>query len=307
MSVAPFTDRARKVMILAYQEAKRRRSESVESGHLLLGLIEEGNGVAAHLLKSLGVDFGSARREVDNLLAAAGTGTTALGRLSYASDAKKVLRRSREEGRDLRSNYIGTEHILLGLLQDGDGTAGQALRNLGLDLSTVQAETRRFLGAPAASVKRHRPLPPHISVGPLGRFILGFLSFLSSAAFAAFAGLLATAILRNVAAPAPLWAVVLRHVALDLFAIASIFMLLLAMSFWAGGSRRADPLLRKMMPKAVLAIGAILIAIFVIVAVAIPGLRIVCVAEIAVIIALPIVFLIKWRVRTQHDQDDQSA
>jgi len=97
MSVVLFTDRARKVMILAYQEAQRFSHEHVGTGHLLLGLIKEGSGVAAHVLKNLGVNYSDARCKVENLLFAVGPGSATLGKLPYSPGAEKVLQYSLEE------------------------------------------------------------------------------------------------------------------------------------------------------------------------------------------------------------------
>jgi hypothetical protein len=255
-----FTDRARKILKLAYREA-RLRHEHVDSGHLLLGLIQEGGGVAAHVLRGLGVNFADVRREVENLLFAAERGTAAVDKLSYPPAVKKVLRYSLEEARSLNHNYVGSEHLLLGMLRDRGGIAAQALSKVGVELTAARAAIVQLLGAPHSVEKCPRPLPSHISVGLLGRAFFGLCAFLSSLAFGAFAADLVVWLVM-VGPPALLWKAVLVHLVIDVFTVASIFMLLLAISFWAGGSRWTDRLLTKMMRKGVVAVGVILTALF---------------------------------------------
>ncbi len=308
MSAVPFTDRTRKIMALAVAEAKRRR-EDLDTGHLLLAVLDEGTGVAAIVLRNLGADFRDARREIENRLLAIDRGGTSDDQPHPMRGLRDVLRYALEEAENLNQKYVGSEHILLGLLRDRSGMATRVLGTLGLNAMAVRVETQRVLGTSSARGKRCRPLPPHISVGLPGRLVLGLCSFLSAAVFGAIAVALGGAALFSKApAPAPLLAVVIRHVVIDLFAtafaIASIFMLLLAISFWSGGSRWADPLLRKMMPKAVMVIGGFLIAVFVIVAAAMPELRIVCGVEVfAIVVAGLIVLITRWRVRRVHSGD----
>ncbi len=175
--LAQYTDRARKVTALAFQEAHRLGHEQVDSGHLLLGVIKEGNGVAAHVLKDLGVNLGDVRREVENLLFSTGPGLSAVGKLSYTAAAAKVLQFATEEASSLNHNFVGSEHLLLGMLHDGDSVAAQALRKAGLELTEVRAATVQLLAGPRNAAKRPRPLPSHISVGPLGRAVLGSAHF----------------------------------------------------------------------------------------------------------------------------------
>jgi ATP-dependent Clp protease ATP-binding subunit ClpC len=173
MAGLPFTDRARKIIVLAKQQAERLRHEYVDSGHLLLGLIEEGNGVAVYVLKSLGVDLNNARRDVETLLSAAGPTDATPETSVFSPDGERVIEYAVEETRNLSHEYVGSEHILLALLRDRETISGQVLHNLGLDLPTVRAETLRILGARPAAGKH--PLPEHISTGPVGLALFGLL------------------------------------------------------------------------------------------------------------------------------------
>ncbi|GHT13049.1 ATP-dependent Clp protease ATP-binding protein [Planctomycetales bacterium] len=140
-----FTDRARKVMQLANQEAQRFNHEYVGTEHLLLGLIKEGSGVAANVLKNLDIDLRKIRHEVEKVVKS-GPDTVTMGRLPQTPRAKKVLEYSMEEARNLNHNYVGTEHLLLGLLREQEGVAAQVLMNLGLKLDEVRREVLNLLG-----------------------------------------------------------------------------------------------------------------------------------------------------------------
>jgi bifunctional DNase/RNase len=142
-----FTDRARKVMQLANQEAQRFHHEYIGTEHILLGLINEGNGVAANVLKNLGLDLRRIRLEVEKLIQS-GPDMMTMGKLPQKPRAKKVIEYAMEEARDLNHNYVGTEHILLGLLRENGGVAAQVLMNLGLKLDEVRAEILALLGYP---------------------------------------------------------------------------------------------------------------------------------------------------------------
>jgi len=141
-----FTERARKVMALANQEAQRFNHEYIGTEHLLLGLVKEGSGVGANVLKNLGVDLRKVRMEVEKLVKA-GPDMVTMGKLPQTPRAKKVVEYSIEEARNLNHNYVGTEHILLGLLREQDGVAAQVLMNLGLKLEEVREEVLNLLGA----------------------------------------------------------------------------------------------------------------------------------------------------------------
>ena len=141
-----FTDRARKVMGLARQEAQRLNHEYIGTEHILLGLVQEGSGVAANVLKNLDVDLRKVRQEVEKLVKT-GPSMVTMGRLPFTPRAKKVLELALEEASNLGHNYIGTEHILLGLIKEQDGKAAMVLTNLSIQLDTVRSEILDFLGA----------------------------------------------------------------------------------------------------------------------------------------------------------------
>ena len=141
-----FTERARKVMALANQEAQRFNHSYIGTEHVLLGLIKEGSGVGANVLRNLGVDLQKVRMEVEKLVKA-GPDTVTMGKLPYTPRAKKVTEFAIEEARNLNHNYVGTEHLLLGLLREHEGVAAQVLMNLGLKLDEVREEILNLLGA----------------------------------------------------------------------------------------------------------------------------------------------------------------
>ncbi len=140
-----FTDRARKVMQLANQEAQRFNHEYIGTEHVLLGLVKEGSGVAANVLKNLEVDLRKIRLEVEKLVQS-GPEMVTVGKLPQTPRAKKVIEYSMEEARNLNHSYVGTEHILLGLLREQEGVAAQVLMNLGLKLEDVREEVLNLLG-----------------------------------------------------------------------------------------------------------------------------------------------------------------
>ena len=140
-----FTDRARKVMQLANQEAQRFNHEYIGTEHMLLGLVKEGTGVAANVLKNLGVDLRKIRLEVEKLVQS-GPEMITMGKLPQTPRAKKVIEFSMEEARNLNHNFVGTEHILLGLLREHEGVAAQVLMNLDLKLEDVREEVLNLLG-----------------------------------------------------------------------------------------------------------------------------------------------------------------
>src|SRR6202050_4603827 len=140
-----FTDRARKVMQLANQEAQRFNHEYIGTEHVLLGLIKEGSGVAANVLKNLDVDLRKIRLEVEKIVQS-GPDMVTMGKLPQTPRAKKVIEYAMEEARNLNHNYVGTEHLLLGLLREQEGVAAQVLMNLGLKLEDVREEVLNLLG-----------------------------------------------------------------------------------------------------------------------------------------------------------------
>ena len=141
-----FTDRAKKVMNFARQEAQRFNHEYLGTEHILLGLIKEGEGVAAHVLKNMGIDMTKIRMEIEKIVKT-GPSMVTMGQLPFTQMAKKVLELSMEEASSLSHNYIGTEHLLLGLIKENEGIAAQVLTNLGVKLEDVREEVLDFLGA----------------------------------------------------------------------------------------------------------------------------------------------------------------
>ncbi len=141
-----FTERARKVIILAKEEARRFNHDYIGTEHVLLGLVREGEGVAAAVLQNMGTSLDIIRLEVEKLVHPGPT-TQILGDIPFTPRAKKVLEIAAEEARSLGHNYIGTEHILLGLIREGEGVASQVLLNLNLDLDLVRNQVMSFLGS----------------------------------------------------------------------------------------------------------------------------------------------------------------
>jgi ATP-dependent Clp protease ATP-binding subunit ClpC len=141
-----FTDRARKVMALANQEAQRFNHEYIGTEHILLGLVKEGSGVGANVLKNFDVDIKKLRLEIEKQVKS-GPDMVTMGKLPQTPRAKKVIEYAIEEARSLNHNYVGTEHILLGLLRESEGIAAQVLMNLGLKLEDVRQEVLNLLGA----------------------------------------------------------------------------------------------------------------------------------------------------------------
>jgi ATP-dependent Clp protease ATP-binding subunit ClpC len=141
-----FTERARKVIVYAKEEARRFNHDYIGTEHLLLGLIREGEGVAAAVLQKLGLDLETIRLEVEKLVQP-GPQTQVLGDIPFTPRSKKALELSAEEARALGHNYIGTEHLLLGLVKEGEGMAYRVLLNLGLDLGKLRNEVMELLGS----------------------------------------------------------------------------------------------------------------------------------------------------------------
>jgi ATP-dependent Clp protease ATP-binding subunit ClpA len=139
-----FTDRARRVVVLAQEEARLLNHNYIGTEHILLGLIHEGEGVAAQVLESLGISLDSVRSKVDGLMHAGDAMPD--GHIPFTPRAKKVLELSLREALQLGHNYIGTEHILLGLIREGDGVAAQVLTELGADLPRIRSTTIQVIG-----------------------------------------------------------------------------------------------------------------------------------------------------------------
>ncbi|MBX6362950.1 MAG: ATP-dependent Clp protease ATP-binding subunit [Gemmatimonadetes bacterium] len=141
-----FTDRVRKVLAMAREEAIRLQHDYVGTEHILLGLIREGEGMAATVLTNLNVDLEQVHERIEESVRK-GKATIALGELPYTSRAKKVLEYAMAEARELNHSYVGTEHLLLGLLREEKGIAAQVLNSLGVTLEEARAETLKLLGS----------------------------------------------------------------------------------------------------------------------------------------------------------------
>ena len=140
-----FTDRARRVVVLAQEEARMLDHNYIGTEHILLGLIHEGHGVAAGALESLGISLEDVRQNVVEMI---GRGQEApSGHIPFTPRSKKVLELSLRESQQLGHEYIGTEHILLGLIREGEGVAAQVLVKLGADLNRVRQQVLQLLGA----------------------------------------------------------------------------------------------------------------------------------------------------------------
>ena len=141
-----FTDRARKVMAIANQEVQRFNHEYIGTEHILLGLIKEGSGTGATVLKNLGVDIEKMLLEMEQLFKLKGRpDKVTMDKQSPTPLAKKVIEYTIEEARNLNHDYIGTEHILLGLLRESEGIAAQVLANLGVGIERVRTEILKLL------------------------------------------------------------------------------------------------------------------------------------------------------------------
>lgn len=140
-----FTERARKVLLLAKEQARRFNHDYIGTEHILLALVSEQEGVAAAVLQNLGTDLNTVKQEIEKLLQPGGQ-TQVLGELPFTPRAKKVLELAADEARSMGHNYIGTEHLLLGLLREQEGIAFQVLFSLGLELSAVKRAILELLG-----------------------------------------------------------------------------------------------------------------------------------------------------------------
>ncbi|HRY30456.1 MAG TPA: Clp protease N-terminal domain-containing protein, partial [Elusimicrobiota bacterium] len=140
-----FTERAQRVILIAQEEAKRLNHDYVGTEHLLLGLIALGEGVAAQVLANLGVDLRRVRSEIEKIV---GTGDNVmlLGEIPFTPRAKKVLELAVEEAQNMGHNYVGTEHLLLGLIREEEGVAARVLENIGVRLDVVREEVISLLG-----------------------------------------------------------------------------------------------------------------------------------------------------------------
>lgn len=139
-----FTERAQKVLALSQEEAVRLGHNIIGTEHILLGLLREGEGIAAKALKDLGVDLANIQKEVEKLI---GVGKQPMQTIHYTPRAKKVVELSQDEARKLGHSYVGTEHILLGLIREGEGVAARVLNNLGISLNKARQQVLQLLGS----------------------------------------------------------------------------------------------------------------------------------------------------------------
>jgi hypothetical protein len=140
-----FTDRARRVVTLAQEEARMLNHNYIGTEHILLGLIHEGDGVAAKALESLGISLDAVRQQVEEIIGQGQQAPSPSEGIPFTPRAKKVLELSLRESLQLGQNYIGTEHILLGLIREGDGVAAQVLVNLGAELNRVRQQVIQLI------------------------------------------------------------------------------------------------------------------------------------------------------------------
>jgi len=150
-----FTDRARRVVVLAQEEARLLNHSYIGTEHILLGLIHEGEGVAAKALETLGISLEAVRAQVEEIIGQGGSSPS--GHIPFTPRAKKVLELSLREALQLGHNYIGTEHILLGLIREGEGVAAQVLVKLGADLSRVRQQVIQLLSGYQGSQGKSEP------------------------------------------------------------------------------------------------------------------------------------------------------
>src|SRR6266487_3611211 len=157
-----FTDRVRRVLQLAREEAARLHHAYVGTEHILLGLIREGEGVAAAVLNNLNVDLEEISRRIEETVKKGAAAGSAGPDLPYTSRAKKILEFSMSEARELDHAYVGTEHLLLGVLREEKGIGAQALMDVGVTLETARAEVLRLLGTVDPSTNAQLRAPAHI-------------------------------------------------------------------------------------------------------------------------------------------------
>src|SRR5258707_8120657 len=161
-----FTERVRKVIYVAREEAARLQHDYIGTEHLLLGVIREGEGIAATVLNNLGLDLDRIRQEVENMVSASG-GTMTIGEIPFTPRAKRVLELAVEEARSLGPACVGTEHLLLGLIREGEGVAAKVLLELGVDRKRVREETLKLLGgtpsATPSGEREERPETPALN------------------------------------------------------------------------------------------------------------------------------------------------
>lgn len=156
-----FSDRSRKVMAYANRAAQRLRHEYIGTEDVLMGMLEEGSGVGANLLQNLGVDLQKLRQEVANA-ADVGTATSTIGKLPQTAETKTVMEHAIMEARGLNHNYVGTEHLLLGLLCVRDGLAAKCLGRLNVTFERAKEELRNYLGTDTRGAAEDDPIPDEL-------------------------------------------------------------------------------------------------------------------------------------------------
>lgn len=163
-----FTERVRKVLAMAREEAARLHHEYVGTEHILLGLIREGEGVAAAVLQNLSIDLDDIQLKVEETVKKGKAATATGPDLPYTSRAKKVLELAMSEARELNHSYVGTEHLLLGLLREEKGIAAQVLTDVGINLEEARRETLRLLGTemPQTGTAGASATPPPTPASP---------------------------------------------------------------------------------------------------------------------------------------------
>lgn len=147
MMFGRFTERAQKVLALAQEEAVRLGHNNIGTEHILLGLVREDEGIAAKALMALGLGLEKIQNEVESLI---GRGQGEPSNIAYTPRAKKVIELSMDEARKLGHTYVGTEHILLGLIREGEGVAARVLNNLGVSLNKARQQVMQLLGSSEA-------------------------------------------------------------------------------------------------------------------------------------------------------------
>ncbi len=162
-----FSDRVRRVLQMAREEATRLHHAYVGTEHILLGLIREGGGVAAAVLTNLNVDLGETRRQIEETVTQGKAEEPAGPDLPYTSRAKRVLELAMTEARELSHSYVGTEHLLLGLLREEKGVAARVLKDAGLSLAAARAETVRLVGAGQSDEAGARVWPKPAGPAPM--------------------------------------------------------------------------------------------------------------------------------------------
>lgn len=166
-----FTERAQQVLVLAQEEAKRLNHNFIGTEHLLLGLVREGSGIAARALQNMDVDLNRVRQEVEQITPKGDKAISQAG-ISYTPRAKRVVELAIEESQNLGHNYVGTEHIMLGLLREGEGVAAQVLANMGLDLKRARKEVIQLLGGEDGAARpggEEKNIPQTPTVDTFGR------------------------------------------------------------------------------------------------------------------------------------------